>query len=255
MGAFKIIGVACGVAVIAALYLQVVKGQRSLDEETLCPTSPSSITVLLVDVTDPMSTAQRQDFQNQLTSLRNSIPRYGKLVVTKVDSASSNLLEPVIIRCNPGTADDVNQWTGNPQAVQRRHQDEFLEPLDRAFASLSRASGAERSPIFESVQSVALTELLPPDFADTPRRLVIVSDLLQNTNAVSFYSSLPNPETFVDSPAFRRVRTDLRAIDVEVWMLERSDAPQTQPRALVDLWDRAISEQGGQVSRVYNVSG
>lgn len=240
--------------VVAAVYFSVARGNRALDEN-LCPATPSSITVLLVDVTDPLSVAQRQDFQNQLIRLRNSIPRYGKLIVVKVDSAASELLTPVIVRCNPGTAEDVNEWTGDPNGIQKRHREGFEEPLGHAFVGLSRASGAERSPIFESVQSVALTELLPPDAVELPRKLVIVSDLLQNTEAVSFYSGLPDPAALLSSDDFRRVRSDLRDVEVEIWMLERSDAPRTQPRSLIDLWDAAITEQGGLVNRVYNVSG
>jgi hypothetical protein len=254
-GWLKIGLVAAAVGAIGVSYVAIARGHQALDDTTLCPASPSSITVLLVDVTDPMTTAQRQDFQNQLTRLRNSIPRYGKLIVTKVDSASSRLLEPVIIRCNPGTAEDESDWNGNPRAVQKKHDEGFVAPLETAFSGLTQASGSDRSPIFESVQSVALTELLNPDAAKLPRRLILVSDLLQNTDGLSFYAGLPEADAFVASPAFRRVRTDLSDVDVEIWMLERSDAPRTQPRALVDLWDRAIAEQGGEVSRAYNVSG
>jgi hypothetical protein len=247
------VGVA--LALVATAFVTVSASNRALDDETLCPTKPSTITVLLVDVTDPLTTAQRQDFQNQLIRLRNSIPRYGKLIVAKVDLASDKLLQPVISRCNPGTAEDVNEWAGNPRGVQEMHDEKFVKPLDEAFTGLAQASGANQSPIFESVQSVALTELLTPDAVDLPRRLFLVSDLIQNTDAISFYAGLPEPTAFVASPAFRRTRADLRDIEVEIWMLERSDAPKTQPRALVDLWERAVIEQGGSVGRVYNVSG
>jgi hypothetical protein len=139
--------------------------------------------------------------------------------------------------------------------VQKLHDEKFVQPLEQAFRGLAQASGADQSPIFESVQSVALTELLTPDAVDIPRRLFLVSDLIQNTDAISFYRGLPEPTALVASPAFRRTRADLRDIEVEIWMLERSDAPRTQPRALIDLWERAIIEQGGSVGRVYNVSG
>lgn len=253
-GLLKIAGVAVAVLMVGGVYFSVAKGNRALDDD-LCPTTPSSITVLLVDVTDPLTVAQRQDFQNQLARLRNAIPRYGKLIVAKVDSTSDTLLDPVITRCNPGTAADASEWTGDPKGLEKLYREGFEEPLDQVFEGLSRASGADRSPIFESVQSVALTELLTPDAVDHPRKLVIVSDLLQNTEALSFYSGLPSSDALHASPAFRRVRSDLRDVDVEIWMLERSDAPRTQPRALVELWDRAITEQGGTVGRVYNVSG
>lgn len=254
VGWLKIGGVFAAVALIAVAFVLVSRSNRSLDDN-LCPARPESITVLLVDVTDPMTVAQRQDFQNQLTKLRNSIPRYGKLIVAKVDSTSSTLLKPVIVRCNPGIAEDENEWTGNPKAVEKLRREGFEEPLSDVFSRLSVASGADRSPVFESVQSVALTELLTPDVVDLPRRLILASDLLQNTDTISFYKGLPSPDELIASPPFRRVRSDLRDVDIEVWMLERADAPQTQPRALADLWHAALEEQGGSVERVYNVSG
>lgn len=254
-GWLKIGGVAALVAAVGVAYFAVVRGNKALDDATLCPSTPSSITVLLVDVTDPMTTAQRQDFRNQLNRLKNAIPRYGKLVVTRVDSSSNELLQPVIVRCNPGTAKDVNEWNGDPKGVQKSHDEDFIAPLDAAFARLTSASAADRSPIFESVQSVTLTELAGPDVSGLPRKLVLVSDLLQNTDAISFYRGLPSPDQLLKSGPFRRVRTDLSNMEVEIWMLERLDANQTQPRALIDLWDAAIAAQGGAVVRAYNVSG
>jgi hypothetical protein len=253
-GFVKIAVVVLALVGVTALYISVSNGNRALDEDQ-CPAKPSSITVLLVDVTDPMTVAQKQDFQNELVRMRNTIPRYGKLIVTKVDSTSDKLLDPVITRCNPGTAADANDLTGDPKGLQKRYREGFEEPLDKVFEDLSQASGSDSSPIFESVQSSTLTELLTPEIVELPRKLILVSDLLQNTEAISFYSGLPDPDAFLSSPAFRRVRSDLRDVEVEIWMLERSDAPRTQPRLLIKLWERAIGKQGGAVTRVYNVSG
>jgi len=250
----KIAAVVVAIAAFGAIYYTVSSSNRRLDEATLCPTHPDSNTVLLVDVTDPMNVAQRQDFFNELQRLKNSIPRFGRLSVIKVDSASEHLLSPVIERCNPGRAGDVGEFAGNPKAVeeQRRH---FDLALDRAFESLTRASGADASPILESVQSVALTILQAPGNEDQPRRLIIVSDLLQNTPDASFYQRLPDPSAFIAGPAFRRARTNLRGVEVELWMLERPDTAQTQPIALRELWSRIIEAQGGSVARIYRVSG
>lgn len=255
MGIFLILLVIAVVLAVGFAFWRVTSDRKALDDTTLCPPDPVSLTVLLVDVTDPMTIPQRQDFMNQLAKLKNSIPRYGKLVVVKVDSTEANLLAPVIVRCNPGTAADVSDLTGNPAALQRRWQTEFEEPLQTAFEQLAQTSGADRSPILESIQSVALTELQRPGMESKPRRLVLVSDLLQHTKDISLYRSVPDAAQLLRSTAFRRVRTDLRGIDVELWMLERGDAAATQPRALADLWDQMLSEQGANVVRVYNVSG
>jgi hypothetical protein len=251
----KIVGVLAVVIVIGAIYFTVASSRRSLDPETLCPTRADSVTVLLVDVTDPMNTAQRQDFANQLAKLKNSIPRYGKLIVAKVDATGEKLLTPVITRCNPGTAEDVSSSTGDPAAVQKQWDEGFDRPLMQVFERLGTASGADQSPIFESIQSIALTELQKPGLEKTPKRLIVASDLLQNTGDVSFYRNLPESRAFTDAPVFRRLRTDLRGVEVELWMLERSDAASTQPRALADLWERIIDAEGGEVRRIYNVSG
>jgi hypothetical protein len=254
--AWLLIGlVLLAVGAISAVYFSQRSKQLALDDETLCPSDPVSLTVLLVDVTDPMNLAQRQDFTNQLERLRNSIPRYGKLSIVKVDAASTRLLSPVIERCNPGTRADVDEYTGNPAALQKKWEEGFKLPLDKAFAELSRASSSGRSPILESVQSVALTEFQATHAEGKPRRLVIASDLLQNTDAISFYGELPDPRAVIESEAFRAARTDLRDVELELWMLQRPDGRQTQPRALPDLWDQLITSQGGTVTRVYTVSG
>lgn len=240
--------------VLGFLYWRASLSHKALDERTLCPAEPTSLTVLLVDVTDPMNLPQRQDFLNQLDRLSASIPRYGKLIITKVDPVSDRLLVPIVTRCNPGTGEDETEFSGNPKRIEKLHREQYEAPLKAAFEKVLTASGAQRSPILESIQSVALTELQRSD-PTLPKRLIIASDLLQNTDAISFYGSLPDPGAFTASQAFNRVRTDLRGVTIELWMLQRGDSATTQPRALPDLWDMIISRQGGTLSRVYTVSG
>lgn len=251
----KIVAAFIIVGAVAVIYLRVQASHLTLDETTLCPDRPTSVTVLLVDVTDPMNTPQRQDFMNQLARLKNSIPRYGQLVVSKVEPTDADLLSPIITRCNPGTAADISEATGDPRFVQKQWSEGFDKPLQAAFDKLVAASRSDTSPILESIQSVALTEFQKPGREAVPRRLVVASDLLQNTGDISFYRSLPDAAALIANPAFRRVRTDLRGVKIELWMLERSDAASTQPRSLADLWDRVITEQGGELERIYNVSG
>lgn len=226
-----------------------------LDPVTLCPAMPDTISVLLVDVTDTLSLPQRQDFRNQLERLRGSIPRYGKLSVFKVDPLSDQLLTPLIERCNPGTAEDVSSWTGNKTKTAALWENNFKAPIDTAFDELARASNAPESPILESIQSVALTQLNNRAADGKVKRLIITSDLLQNTSRISFYNGLPTPESAVASDAFRMLRTDLRGVEVELWMLQRADSRERQPIQLIKLWTAMISEMGAKIVRVYNVSG
>lgn len=243
------------IGIVATIYVRSMLSHKALDPVTLCPPSPSALTVLLVDVTDPMNLPQRQDFRNQLDKLSEQIPRHGKLVVAKVDPVSDQLLTPIITRCNPGTAADESEFDGNPQKVEKQRQDQFLAPLRAAFDQLMTASAADRSPVLESIQSVNLTELQRGMSEAIPKRLIVASDLLQNTKDISFYNDLPDPAALVGSQSFSRVRTDLKGVNVELWMLQRGDSTRTQPRALPALWEAIIDAQGGQLMRVYTVSG
>lgn len=253
--AFKLAAVIAVLVAIGSAYFIVASSRRSLDEVTLCPSDVDAVTVLLVDLTDPLTLPQRQDLQNQLESLRNQIPRYGKLTILQVSPTTRQLLNPLITRCNPGAPSDESEWTGDPEALRRMREEGFEAPLERTFSQLTEASGARQSPIMESIQSAALTELQRPELADKPRRLILISDLLQNTEDFDFYGLLPDAQVVIDSPAFRSLRTDLRGVDVELWMLQRPDAARTQPRRLIELWDQIIRAQGGTVTRAYNVSG
>lgn len=55
LGYAKFVAALLLAAVIGGVYILVRQGLRDLDEVTLCPEKPSSLTVLVVDVTDPMN--------------------------------------------------------------------------------------------------------------------------------------------------------------------------------------------------------
>ncbi len=251
----KIAFVVLILGLISYLYIRTISSQLTLDKVTLCPDDPKSLTVLLVDVTDPMNLPQKQDFINQLNRLVAQIPRHGKLVITKVDPVSEKLLNPVITRCNPGQGKDVSEFDGNPQLLDKDYKMKYLDPLNQAFSGLFLETEAKQSPILESIQSVALTEFQNPKYGEIDKKLVIVSDFLQNTSTISFLKGTPEHLKFLRSHEFQRVKTDLRAIDIEMWMLQRADFRRTQPRALMELWESIFREQNGNPVRIYNVSG
>lgn len=252
---WKIVVLVAALLLIAFLYARSVLGRRAMDDVTLCPAKPDSLTVLLVDVTDPMTLPQKQDFRNQLDRLIAEIPRYGKLVITKVDPVSEKLLVPVVTRCNPGVGSDTSDLDGNPAKLDKLHREQFLAPIHDAYDQILSASEASRSPILESIQSINLTEFGRVQASGVRKRLVVASDLLQNTSELSFYQQLPDADALMRTQPFSRVRTDLRGVEVDLWMLQRGDSASSQPRALPDLWTEIIDAQGGRLMRVYTVSG
>lgn len=232
-----------------------LSGQRTLDA-SLCPVNGAdSYTAVVVDLTDPLTVAQKQDLINQLEALRNDVPKYGRISLFQVAPAGDQLLRPVLDLCNPGDGSELSEANANPAAARERWEEEFSKPLDAAFRSLAEASGAETSPILQSVQSVALTKLQKPAAKGKPRKLVLVSDLLQNAHGVDFYKHVPTWEELKRSEPYQTAKADLTGVDMEIWMLTRPGLSHLQNTKLAQLWAQAFTKQGAKVTRAYNVNG
>lgn len=234
------------------------QAHRKLETGSLCPLKPlvtDSMTAVIIDMTDRMTVAQRQDFLNQLERLQDEIPQYGQLAIFAVASTEQELLSPITHLCNPGRGEAVNPWVGNPLKTEEKWRSGFKEPLTQAFDGIMKLRDAPYSPIMESIQSVSLTFFQSPLAQGRPRRLIIVSDLLQHTESFNFYKEIPEPSTVLQNPLFQSLRTDLHGIDVELWLLRRLDQPGFPAARLVTLWESILQMQGARVVRVYNISG
>jgi hypothetical protein len=80
LGVALIVGALAVVAGGSFLYFQVAAGRVELDHETLCPVDgPQSVTVVLVDRTDPYTPVQQAAIQNALELIRGSGVENGPL--------------------------------------------------------------------------------------------------------------------------------------------------------------------------------
>jgi hypothetical protein len=100
-----------------------------------------------------------------------------------------------------------------------------------------------------------LSELQSPAAGAKPKKLVLVSDLLENEGELNFYKHVPTFEELKRSDQYQRSRADLNGVDMEVWMLSRPGLANMQNTSLAMLWARAFTDQGARVGRVYNING
>ncbi|MDD5493748.1 MAG: hypothetical protein PHG36_03645 [Dehalococcoidia bacterium] len=214
-----------------------------LDKKTFCPESgATSVTALLIDATDSLSIQQKKAFSDEFQILRDSIPLHGRLDLYFIHSTQSSLLQPIVSLCNPGHGDEINPLVGNPPHVERTWQKGFGQPLEREISQLLDASPENKSPILESIQSVVLTSLSEPTVRNKPKKLIVVSDLMQHTSNLSLYRGTVNAEALIKNRSFDRIKSDLRDIDISVWMLARENA--LGRAKLADFWQRVFAEQG-----------
>jgi hypothetical protein len=223
---------------------------------TLCPTKRplSSVVVILLDVSDRFSEPQRLQIQNHLARIRDSVPRFGLVEVYTVDRLGRRVTEPVFHLCNPGTGADLNRIYQNPELAKKKWNgfaDKLAADIDRQVS----LPAMQTSPIFEAIQATALRTFGKPEHDGLPKRLVIVSDLLQNVpGGLSMYDGVPSFRSFRRTAYFSRVRADLRGVSVAIYYLARPGVGK-QGRRHLGFWDAYFRFQGARVESAVGVFG
>jgi hypothetical protein len=228
-------------------------GRETVDARA-CPSSgPAGHLVLLVDKTDPFTRTQRLAFAELLREIATARVARGELVSVFVLGESVDAaVEPVFERCNPGSAQDASKWNANPERLRRQYEQNFLEPLAAVAQHIQVAKPAAVSPIMEMLQLVAINGFRR-NAVHGPRRLIVVSDMLQNTNEYSHYRGEASFERLRERPYFQRVRVDLSGVAVELRYLMH--APALQNRGHARFWEAYIREMGASLTAVRLVEG
>jgi hypothetical protein len=231
-------------------------GGRDLepDVKTLCPASgPKGHVVLLVDRTDPLNFTQKQAFLAYLAEFGRGKVGAGELLSVFVlgeDVAST--ARPIFEMCNPGRGENKNIWTSNPERIRRQFDEKFLKPMAALADRLQAATPARDSPIMEMLQLVAINGFRAGNVMG-PRRLFVVSDMLQNTPAFSQYRGDADFDTFRKTLLFPKVKTDLGGVEVELAYL--LNAPERQTRRHAKFWEDYFREMGARLVSVRILEG
>src|SRR2546425_13130724 len=84
-GVLLISGAVLALLALFGTYAYFKWQQVTIDKETLCPVDkPQSLTVILIDRTDPLTVVQREALRNRLDDIKNEIGRYGGIAVYSV---------------------------------------------------------------------------------------------------------------------------------------------------------------------------
>jgi hypothetical protein len=249
--------------VIAAVgygYLSSNAHTRPTDKTTFCPTDaqgPNSVTAILIDRTDPFSLTQQAALRDRLNDLKDHTAKYDLLEIYSVEPTETKLLKPIFSMCNPGKGEDISMWTGNPHLIEERWQRLFDAPLQNMFNTILVGETAQISPIMESIQSIVVTRLGTQQLISKkiPRRLVVVSDLMQYVEGYTQYHPYPPFNEFSKSPYYQRVRSDLSGIDIDIWYVRRQSTIKVQGSRHLDFWRDYLLDQGGSIDKIWYVPG
>ena len=236
-------------------YVHVNAKTRTIDEQTLCPVDgPDGLTVVLIDRTDPLSVIQQKDLERHLSQLKTSLPKRTAVEVYSIGAEQKQLLSPEGNRlCNPGRSTDVSGISGNPRLAEKRWSERFSQPLDELFRRMAESGTSPRSPIMEAIQSVGVTAFGQLPERISYRSLVIASDMLQNSAVLSQYRDFYSFAQFKTQDSYRRVRTELRGVEVELWYI--GGRSPRQGRRHVEFWQQFFADTGAKIVRVSMIQG
>lgn len=237
-----------GVLVLAAVGFFVhgkLTRQPEDNKMTLCPAGgPLGHVVVLVDKSDPMTFTQRKSFSVIYRDLVTQVPRGHLLSLYALGEDFMSTAEPLMELCNPGDGRDVSGFDDNPAQRKKTYEARYLKPFMEREEDLVTERPGKSSPILEMIQLAGITGFRKHAVAGE-KRLVIVSDMVQNTPQLSMYKGVPDYAPFGQTPYGVKSRADLQDVKVEFRMLMNTPAIQTE--RLLDFWKTHIRQSGGRL--------
>ncbi len=250
-GTVYIVAAVAGFMLLGGVGIYISLNRVETDKETGCPKGVlTNVTAVLIDMTDSIGPVQTASLRNTLVAVRDSIPQYGRLEVYAIGPITLKPLEPIFAGCNPGGPETAsNPLIGNVAMAEKNWKKKFADKLDETVVKISQLKPQDSSPIFEGIQSVAVTSFGVPMADNAQRKLVIISDLIQFGPEMSMFHGAPNFKTFQDTQYFAKVRTNLQGANVELIWIPVSTQKNIQTPHFQDFWLKYIDSVNGTVVR------
>ncbi len=224
----------------------VYQSQRStqveLSPSTLCPKEagwrPPAVYVVLLDQTDPIGELQRKSVANQvLTQMQADLEgpdadamKHARVDVWTFGDGTENSyrvgdvqlsLSNVLTICNPGPPAKWDHLYKNADVVKKQHARFYTSVRDIVESSL-RFPEAKQSPVIEALYGIGAQVFSSPAMTDSRKRLLVVSDLLQNTKTLNFFVGKPNFEAWRRTASSRQAMPNLQGVAVTVFVIPGS---------------------------------
>ena len=222
------------------------------DPATYCPIKgPFGKTVLLIDLTDEISFLQERKLKNYIKSLSDSssdeyLPLHNMLAVYLLDESDTQSIPvPIFEACNPGDGTGLSEFDGNPIQAHKRFTERFLSPINMAIAKIVATGGSKTSPIIESIRGISVSAFDESPQPGHNHRLVVISDMLQNSTAVTHYGDGQGQSL----GQLRSVGADLDSVSIiDIKVLDRENLKKLQGKQLLEFWSQYFRASGSSLN-------
>ncbi|TKT70868.1 hypothetical protein YH63_005265 [Afipia massiliensis] len=227
-----------------------------LNAQSNCPTSgPDGISVVLVDTSDDLPATTKSEVQKILDDLVSSLPQYYLLEIRVLDVAQSRST-PLFARCNPGDGTGLNKWTDNERLARSRWLETFRKPAEEAIRKSVTPAKATSSPIMAAIQDIAIEQFSPERARNIPKKLTVISDMIEHTRDYSQYSRGGDLtyQRFKQSPAYLKYRTNLYGAKVTINYVTRPSVMADTNRH-AEFWMTWVKDNSGTLDLIHRLQG
>ncbi len=240
----------------AILLSNTVGAAEKIEPRTLCPKSGSpGQTILLIDTTNPLTEKTQERLKQLLIGFQDANNKFyllpaQELIVYHLKSQLEDLGNPWRA-CNPGNPKD-RTWKDN--LISGRYGDErkwrnFIRLIQRSLPRRAGQVTEKQSPLLESIALIIARHVPSIGVKENrkPTRLFLFSDMLQHSELLSHYKSLPEMNEFKKLTGYTDMQSDLKGVDVWIFYVHRADSKHRQTPKHFYWWTQAIELFGGHL--------
>lgn len=229
-----------GLLLAGMLAATAYESSKPVKGKDMCTGKPGGNVAILVDHSEAITPTTRDEIRRRVVQLvgdRKLVKPNDRVSVFLMDGRLDSV-KPVFTFCRPD--EEGNPLIENPEVLAALFQKVFVEKL---AASVDQpAQGATNSPILETLSVISRT-----GFFDTDRRrLVVFSDLIQNSGAARLYGCQVGGDAqfrryVQDAPVYAPPVLDSR-VPIDLHQIPRPRSGTSQ-RCVVQFWEKAFAPQ------------
>ena len=229
---------------ILALSLSVwLLRPAELDAATLCPTNRplEGHTVVIVDRTDRWSQSMASALTQLVENAQRDTDKYEKFSIVSLDADQS--VHPLFSICNPGEPTFWSDLYRGRRYTTRDFEERFVGAGERSVEQVREPSEARTSPIVEYVHRWLGSD----DFNASVRhrRLILVSDMRQNSPLYSIYSGA---EEDLGAVVERQFGPSAEGVAFDVYFVAHGQDHNVTEDEVRTAWDHAFGRIGAEYS-------
>ena len=225
-----------GIVILTLLVMAIYVKTRNeeYDKATYCRLNHvDDVTFVVVDKTDSWDTTVKDKISNILVKINNSLAPYERLYVYMLETTGIPN-RPLFDLCNPMRGNQVSPLYANPRRGQKRDEELFEEPFSALLDEIVSPSVADQTRLLETLMSFKKLVM-----QDTRPRVIMISDMMENSGMISLYNDFPKYENWVKRPD----KAEYQYIGkVEIYYMDRSSISERRKRRAREFWESLFQD-------------